>query len=50
MHRSEVGAEEEPYLLGDGGEDLVPGRLSRDEDRHSPQRSLLVGQPFQSSA
>src|SRR3954469_2871031 len=32
-----------PDLARDSGEDLLPGRVARDERRHSPQRRLLVG-------
>jgi hypothetical protein len=46
QHLDLLGAEEPSDLLRDRGEDLHLGRLARDERRHSAQRRLLVGEPF----
>ena len=39
-----INVEQRPYLLGDGGEDLVRWHSPRDKRRHAPQRRLLLGE------
>jgi hypothetical protein len=46
-HPDLVSADELPNLIRDRDEDLVLGRLTRDERCDSPQSGRLVGQPME---